>query len=80
MRVLRSRLYAKKMEEQQEKINELSSGKKEIRWGNQLRSYVFCPYQMVKDHRTNHETSNVTAVMDGDLDDFVEATLRLKLS
>ena len=49
--------------------------KKEIGWGSQIRSYVFHPYNMVKDHRTNHETSNTTAVMDGDLNDFIEAYL-----
>jgi len=80
MKVLRARLYELKLQEQQDKVDALSSSKKEIRWGNQLRSYVFCPYQMVKDHLTNQETSNVSAVMDGDLDDFIEASLREKLS
>ncbi|HQU29461.1 MAG TPA: hypothetical protein PKZ24_09865, partial [Nitrospirales bacterium] len=54
--------------------------KKDIAWGSQIRSYVFQPYQMVKDHRTNHESGNVTAVMDGALDPFIEAYLSMKAS
>jgi len=75
MNVLRGRLAQKLLEERKEKIDELKGGYKEAAWGNQIRSYVFQPYTMVKDHRTNAETSQVEAVMDGDLDMFIEAYL-----
>jgi peptide chain release factor 2 len=75
MNVLRGRLTQKLIEEKKEKIDELKGGYKEAAWGNQIRSYVFQPYTMVKDHRTNAETSQVQNVMDGDLDLFVEAFL-----
>jgi peptide chain release factor 2 len=75
MKVLRSRLYELRKKEQEEKLGKLVSEKKDIAWGSQIRSYVFQPYQMVKDHRTGVETGNVTAVMDGDLDQFIEAYL-----
>ncbi len=75
MSVLRGRLTQKMMEEKKEQISELKGGYKEAAWGNQIRSYVFQPYTMVKDHRTNAETSQVQDVMDGDLDMFVEAYL-----
>jgi len=75
MNVLRGRLTQKLLEEKKERISELKGGYKEAAWGNQIRSYVFQPYTMVKDHRTNAETSQVDAVMDGDLDMFVEAYL-----
>lgn len=51
----------------------------EIAWGSQIRSYVFCPYTMVKDHRTNYEVGNVQAVMDGEIDEFMESYLKMKL-
>jgi peptide chain release factor 2 len=54
--------------------------KKDIAWGSQIRSYVFQPYQMVKDHRTGHEVGNVASVMDGDVDGFIEAYLKMKLT
>jgi peptide chain release factor 2 len=76
MKILKARLfeyYQKKKEESMEKI---SGEKKEIAWGNQIRSYVFQPYQMVKDHRTKTESSNVQAVMDGEIQDFIDAYLR----
>jgi peptide chain release factor 2 len=57
-------------------VAKLYSAKGEIAWGNQIRSYVMQPYQMVKDHRTDHQTGNVEAVLDGDLDGFVESYLR----
>lgn len=77
MKVLKSRLYERRREELQ-KEKEASAGEKlEISWGNQIRSYVFQPYTMVKDHRTKSETGNVQAVMDGDLDQFIEAFLRM---
>jgi peptide chain release factor 2 len=75
MRILRSRLYQLQLEEQRKKKSELEKTKKKIEWGSQIRSYVFHPYNMVKDHRTNVETSNTQAVMDGDIDMFIEAYL-----
>jgi len=75
MKVLRSRLYELRKKEQEEKLGKLMSDKKDIAWGSQIRSYVFQPYQMVKDHRTGVEAGNVNAVMDGDLDQFIEAYL-----
>ena len=78
MRVLKARLMALKLEEEKEKRAEKEEGKKEIAWGNQIRSYVFHPYSMVKDHRTSEETGNVQAVMDGEIDSFIDAYLRMK--
>jgi len=76
LKVLRSRLYALR-EEEQRKVNEAKAGeKKEISWGSQIRSYVLHPYRMVKDNRTAVETSDVTGVLDGDLDEFIEAYLK----
>ncbi len=75
MNVLKGRLAQKLMEEKKERIDELKGGYKEAAWGNQIRSYVFQPYTMVKDHRTNEETSQVDNVMDGELDAFTEAYL-----
>ncbi len=75
LKILTSRLYQKKLEEQKEKRKEYDDSKTEIGWGNQIRSYVFHPYNMIKDHRTNVETSNVQQVMDGDLDRFIEQYL-----
>jgi peptide chain release factor 2 len=75
MKVLRSRLYELRKKEQDEKVGKLVSEKKDIAWGSQIRSYVFQPYQLVKDHRTGVEVGQVTAVMDGDLDQFIEAYL-----
>jgi len=75
MKVLRSRLYELRKKEQDEKLGKMVSEKKDIAWGSQIRSYVFQPYQMVKDHRTAVETGNVNAVMDGDIDQFIEAYL-----
>ena len=76
MKVLRARLYERYQREQQEKMAEMEAEKKEIGWGSQIRSYVLAPYQLVKDHRTGYETSNVDAVLDGALDPFIEAFLR----
>ena len=75
MSVLKARLMQKMMEEKKEKVEELKGGYKEAAWGNQIRSYVFQPYTMAKDHRTNAETSQIDKVMDGDLDLFIEAYL-----
>ncbi len=75
LKILASRLYQLKLEEQKAKRKEIENTKTDIAWGNQIRSYVFHPYNMVKDHRTNVETSNVQQVMDGDLDRFIEEYL-----
>jgi len=78
MKVLRSRLYELKEREKNEKLSEIEKTKKEIAWGSQIRSYVLHPYKMIKDHRTNIEVGNVAAVLDGDIDDFIEAYLLKK--
>ena len=75
MKLLRAKLYHKKMEEEREKMNKMLQKQTEIAWGNQIRSYVLHPYNMVKDHRTDQQTSDVQRVLDGDLDAFVEAYL-----
>ena len=75
MKMLRSRLYQMKKEEEEAKRDAIEGAKKKIEWGSQIRSYVFHPYNLVKDHRTGVETSNVQAVMDGDLDDFIRGYL-----
>tara|TARA_Y100000296_G_C5175304_1_gene259720 strand:- start:1197 stop:2204 length:1008 start_codon:yes stop_codon:yes gene_type:complete len=76
MKVLRSRLYDLELEKRREKENEAESQKKDIGWGAQIRSYVLHPYKMVKDHRTNFESSQAEKVLDGSLDDFMDAYLR----
>ena len=76
MKMLKSKLFDMKEKERKEKISDLKGEQKEIAWGSQIRSYVFCPYTLVKDHRTNYEVGNVNAVMDGDLDDFMEEYLK----
>ena len=76
MKVLKSRLYEHYRAEQEAEQAKSAAEKKDISWGNQIRSYVFQPYTMVKDHRTDHETGNVQAVMDGALDPFIDAWLR----
>jgi len=75
MKVLKARLYALEERKQQERMEELASDKKDIEWGSQIRSYVLQPYQLVKDVRTGHETGNVQAVLDGDLQPFIESYL-----
>jgi len=75
MKVLRSRLYQLEKEKQDQRLQELHNSKDEIAWGNQIRSYVLHPYQMVKDHRINLEIGNVDAVLDGDIDPFIENVL-----
>jgi peptide chain release factor 2 len=76
MKILRARLYELEKRRQDEKLAELSKGKKDIGFGHQIRSYVLHPYRMVKDHRTNTEIGNADAVLDGDLDVFIDAYLR----
>jgi len=75
MKVLRAKLYQIEREKEEARVAEFAKDKKKIEWGSQIRSYVFQPYQMVKDHRTDAETSNVQAVMDGDIDLFIESFL-----
>ena len=75
MKMLKSRLYQLKKEEEEARLTAIENTKKKIEWGSQIRSYVFHPYNIVKDHRTDVETSNVQRVMDGDIDDFIKAYL-----
>ena len=76
MQVLKSRLYMMEQQKRDERISKLYGDKGEIAWGNQIRSYVLQPYQLVKDHRTSHETGNVDAILDGELDEFIDSCLR----
>jgi len=78
MKILRARLYELKRKEQEDKMASEYGKKQKIEWGSQIRSYVMHPYSMVKDHRTDVETGNVTKVMDGGIDNFIEAYLRMK--
>jgi peptide chain release factor 2 len=75
LKMLKSRLYQLRKEEEEARLSALESTKKKIEWGSQIRSYVFQPYTMVKDHRTGIETSDVHAVMDGEIDDFIKGFL-----
>ena len=75
MKVLKSKLYELEREKLDRKKQEIHESQKDIAWGSQIRSYVFNPYRMVKDHRTNMETGNVEKIMDGDLDEFIDAYL-----
>jgi peptide chain release factor 2 len=75
LKMLKSQLYQRRKEEEEARRDAIENTKKKIEWGSQIRSYVFHPYNMVKDHRTDVETSNVQAVMDGDLDDFIKGFL-----
>lgn len=78
MRMLKSKLVEIKEREHLEKITDIKGDQKEIGWGSQIRSYVFMPYQLVKDHRTNFESGNINNVMDGDLDGFINAYLKME--
>ncbi|GAB4072935.1 peptide chain release factor 2 [Barrientosiimonas marina] len=80
MKMLRSKLYQQELERQQQEIDELRGIQREIGWGSQIRSYVFHPYTMVKDHRTNTEAGNAQGVIDGALDPFIDAFLRDRVS
>jgi len=75
MRILRGRLYELERQKREEEQARLKGEHVEAGWGNQIRSYVLHPYKMVKDHRTGYEMGNAEAVLDGRLDDFIEATL-----
>ncbi len=79
MKMLRSKLYEKKIKEQLKHINDIRGDQSDIAWGSQIRSYVFHPYSMVKDHRTLTESGNVGAVMDGEIEPFVDAYLRTQI-
>ena len=76
MKMLISKLVELKERENKATISELKGVQREIAWGSQIRSYVFCPYTLVKDHRTNYETGNVEAVMNGELNEFMDAYLK----
>ncbi len=80
MNMLKAKLYEYQRQQQEAKLAQIKGEYSEIAWGNQIRSYVFCPYTMVKDHRTEAETGNVQAVMDGDIDLFIEAYLKSDLN
>ncbi len=80
MKMLKSKLYQVEIEKQQAELDEIRGEQKEIGWGSQIRSYVFHPYSMVKDHRTNVEVGNTGSVMDGEIDLFIDAYLRSKLN
>ncbi|WP_391120424.1 peptide chain release factor 2 [Psychrobacillus sp. L3] len=80
MKLLKSKLYQLKIEEQEAQLAEIRGEQKEIGWGSQIRSYVFHPYSMVKDHRTSEESGNVHAVVDGELDQFIHAYLRSRIN
>ena len=76
MKMLKSKLIERQEQERLEQDQELKGDLKKIEWGSQIRSYVFCPYTMVKDHRTNYETGNISAVMDGEIEEFIEEYLK----
>lgn len=77
MKILKSRLYDISLKEREQKLEDIVGDKKEISWGNQIRSYVIQPYRLVKDHRTNIEVGNVDTVLDGDIDVFIEGYLKV---
>lgn len=76
MKMLKSKLVEIKEREHLEKIEDIKGAQKEIAWGSQIRSYVFMPYTLAKDHRTGFESGNIGAVMDGDIDGFINAYLK----
>ena len=78
MKMLKSRLYEAEMRKKQEALNASNANKKKIEWGSQIRSYVFHPYKMIKDHRTDYEVGNIGPVMDGEIDGFIKAYLMLE--
>ena len=78
MKMLKSKLLEIAEQQHKDKIEDIKGVQMEIAWGSQIRSYVFHPYSMVKDHRTQYETGNIQAVMDGDLDGFIDAYLKAK--
>jgi peptide chain release factor 2 len=80
MKMLKAKLYQREIEQQEKELLEIRGEQKEIGWGSQIRSYVFHPYSMVKDHRTSAESGNLQAVMDGEIDQFIDAYLRSRIS
>ncbi|MCK4887076.1 MAG: peptide chain release factor 2, partial [Planctomycetes bacterium] len=78
MKMLKAKLYMQEELKRNAEVAKLYGNKGEIAWGSQIRSYVMQPYQMVKDHRTDFQTGNVSAVMDGELDSFIESYLRFR--
>lgn len=80
MQVLRSKLYELELEKRREGAAELEAGKMDIAFGSQIRNYVLHPYRLVKDTRTKHETSDVDAVLDGEIDEFIQEFLMFKKS
>ena len=78
MKMLKSRLYEEEMRKKQEALNASNANKKKIEWGSQIRSYVFHPYKMIKDHRTDFEVGNIGPVMDGEIDGFIKAFLMME--
>jgi peptide chain release factor 2 len=78
MKVLKARLYDLRQKEQDKRIEEFVADKKGIAWGSQIRSYILQPYRIIKDHRTNVETGNVDAVLDGNIDVFIKSNLKIK--
>ena len=77
MAMLKSRLYELEIQKRKEEENKINSEKKDIGWGNQIRSYILHPYKLIKDLRTNHESSNVSDVLDGNIDKFLEKSLTI---
>jgi len=78
LKVLRGRIYQLELEKQEKKLSELRGTYKKAEWGNQIRSYILHPYQLVKDHRTDYENGNISAVLDGDINAFIESYLKAK--
>jgi peptide chain release factor 2 len=78
MKMLQGRLYMLEQQKRDAELAKLYSNKGEIAWGNQIRSYVLQPYQMIKDHRTDYQTGNVQAVLDGEIESFIESYLRYR--
>lgn len=79
LQMLKSKLYQKHIEEQEARLKQLKGEQLSNQWGSQIRSYVFCPYTLVKDHRSNYEVGNVESVMDGNIDDFIFNYLKNKI-
>jgi len=78
MKILKARLYDLKLKEQEQKMENFVGDKKGIAWGSQIRSYILQPYRIIKDHRTDFETGNVDAVLEGNIDDFIKEYLKKK--
>ena len=77
MNMLKAKLYERETKLKEEKLKNIIGEQKNIEWGSQIRSYVFCPYTLVKDHRTGYEEGNVSAVMDGEIDNFIYSYLEM---